>query len=459
MGRIKVHLIRIWRVLYSSQTSALGSPGEGAGRRARVGIASNLAGGVLMQGGTLLTSVVLARILGKYDFGRFAMIQSTMVALTALTGLGLGITAIKYVSQYRKAQPERAGRIMGLSSAVALAAAVCFSALLLVLAPSIGIRGLSTADFRFSVVYVFFTTLNGYQVGALAGMEGFPRIARISILYLPATVVFHWTLARWFGLRGAILAQGVSALLLWLLYQAALTLEGRSHGIVIRYRGAWQERGALVRFSLPAIVSGIGGSLAIWWCNTLLVRVSGYAVLGMFTAASTLRALVVCLPALNARVISPLLNNLLAEGDVAGYRRTFWGAIICNGGFALLLALGLSVAGPQLLRVFGRDFVGSPALVTFLLAAGVTEVVATNLYQALFASRNFWWQVAVQAVWVGFLVSLSFAAIPRHGAVGLASAYLAAWCVSAVLYGILARSRHQSGFAADAKVRIEDAAA
>lgn len=410
-----------------------------------------------MQGGTLLTSVVLARVLGKHEFGRFAMIQSTVVALTALAGLGLGITATKYVSQYRKTEPERAARVMGLSSAIALAAAICFSGALLLFAPLIATRGLSPGDLRLSVMYVFFTTLNGYQVGALAGMEAFQRIARISILYAPATLGLHWTLARWFELRGAIAAQGVSALLLWMLYQLALAAEGRSCGIAIRYRGAWRERDALVRFSLPAIVSGIGGSLAIWWCNTLLVKAGGYNALGMFTAACTLRALVVCLPALNARVISPLLNNLLATGDVAGYRRTFWGATICHGGLALLLALALSAAGPELLHVFGRDFVGPRAVVTFLLAAGVTEVVATNLYQTLFASRSFWWQVAVQVAWVGVLVSLSLATIPGHGPAGLAFAYLVAWCVSAVLYGLLARPPREGDVGADVKAAVQPA--
>src|SRR5579872_1595503 len=65
------------------------------------GISWTLLGGVVAQGTVLLNSVILARVLGRQLYGQFAMIQSTTVALTCLAGMGLGITATKYVSGYR----------------------------------------------------------------------------------------------------------------------------------------------------------------------------------------------------------------------------------------------------------------------------------------------------------------------------------------------------------------------
>jgi O-antigen/teichoic acid export membrane protein len=422
----------------STGKAKLPAPADHLGQRAVGGIVWSVGAGILVQGGTFLTAVVLARILGRHEFGRFAMIQSTVLGLTALASAGLGITATKYVSQYRNTQPELTGRILGLSSAVAITAAACFCSVLLLFGSSLSTGGISAADLRLGAIYVLFTTLSGYQVGALAGFEAFRRIARIGVLYGPATVLLHGLLAWWLGIRGAVLAQGASALVLWLLCHAALAAEGRSQGITIQYRGAWRERGALVRFSVPATVSGIAGSLAIWWCNTLLVRAGGYAALGVFTAASTLRLMILFVPALNMRVTSPLLNNLLAGGDVLGYRRAFWGAILCNGGIAVLMAVFLSMAGPQVIRLFGREFGAPPALVGLLLGAAVIEVVAANLYQAVFAGRSMWWHAAIMAVWVGVLLSVSIRAIPGYGAAGLAFAYLAAWCITAVLYGTMA---------------------
>jgi O-antigen/teichoic acid export membrane protein len=399
----------------------------------------------MAQGGTFLGSVVLARVLGKHAFGQYAMILTTVYALTSLAGLGLGITATKYVSQYRDKSPERAGKILGLSSAIAILAGAGFSVGLLVLAPSLATDPSLVPGLRVSVFYVFFSTLNGYQIGALVGFEAFGRIARISMVSGPAAVLAAWVLARLDGLRGAILAQGAVAFLIWLLYQIALRSKLQTTTVVIRYRGAWRERSALFRFSVPAIVSGITGSLVIWWCNNALVRHSGYAELAVFTAANNLRLMVLFVPALVARVVSPLLNNLLANGEVTKFRQAFWGAVAGNGIVALGLAAIFSVTGNQILRLFGKDFIGPPALLFLLLLAAVIEVVASNLYQVVFTAKSLWWQVVVQSTWTAVFLSFSQLLIPRQGATGLAQAYLAAWCASLVLYGMLTRVQEGLG--------------
>jgi O-antigen/teichoic acid export membrane protein len=415
--------------------AAPGNVEPSARNRAIRGIGWNVFGSIVAQGGSFVSSVLLARLIGKQQFGQFAMIQSTVITLTGLAALGLGVTATKYVSQYRTTQPEKAGRILGLSSIVAALAACCFCAGLLLFAPSLATDSALVPELRLSAIYVFFITLNGYQVGALAGLEAFKRIASISMVSGPATVLLTWALASRFGIRGAVLAQGACAFILWLLYQIALKIEGRATNIAVRYRGVWKERSALIRFSVPAMLSGIIGSASTWWCNIILVRSNGYAELAVFTAVGNLRLMVVFLPILIARVTAPMLNNLLVSGNHADYRRTFRGAIAVNGGIALLLSLLLWGANRQILHLFGKDFVGSSTLVVLLLGSVVVEVVAVNLYQALFTSESIWWQVAIITIWAAVLVGVSTVTIPRHGAAGLAFSYLVAWCISGVLYG------------------------
>lgn len=414
-----------------------------ARHRAIRGIGWSVVGSIIAQGGTFLSSVLLARFIGKQLFGQFAMIQSTVITLTGLASLGLGITAIKYVSQYRATNPEKAGRILGLSSVAAVLAALCFCVGLLLFAPSLATDSTLVTDLRLSAFYVFFITLNGYQIGALVGLEAFKRMASISLVSGPAIVLLTWALAPRFGIRGAVLAQGASAFILWLLYQIALNIEGRATNIIVRYRGVWKERSALIHFSVPATVSGIIGSSSIWWCNMILVRRSGYGELALFTAANTLRVMVMFLPALIARVTCPMLNNLLVSGDLVEYRRTFRGAVAINGGLSMLLALLFWVANKQILHLFGKDFVGSSALIILLLSSVVVEVIACNLYQALFTAEHLWCQVAVISIWGAVLVGAATFTVPLHGAAGLAFSYLLAWCCSGVLYGGFAWSQQK----------------
>ena len=188
------------------------------GRLAR-GVAWNTLGSAVAQGGSFVSSIVVARVLGKEAFGQFAMIQSTVVALSVLAGLGLGITATKFVSEYRTSQPEKLGSILGLSSMVAWLGAICFAIGMALVGPTIS--GSLAAATRISTIYILFIAANAYQLGALAGFEAFPRIARIGVIYGAANVLLTWSFAHWWGLNGAVLSQGAAAFLLWLLYHGS----------------------------------------------------------------------------------------------------------------------------------------------------------------------------------------------------------------------------------------------
>src|ERR1700722_8315688 len=70
-----------------------------------------LMGAVISRMLGLLTSILLARILGKIAFGELSIIQSTTGLFGAFAGLGIGITATKYVAEFRESKPVRCGRV------------------------------------------------------------------------------------------------------------------------------------------------------------------------------------------------------------------------------------------------------------------------------------------------------------------------------------------------------------
>jgi O-antigen/teichoic acid export membrane protein len=410
-----------------------------ASERLLRGVGWNTAGCIIGQSASFAGSVVAARCLGKEVFGQFALVQTTVAAFSTLASLGLGTTALKFVSEYRTHNPQKAGIILGLSSLVALVAAALFSSALALCAPRlvVGSAGapVLVAAMRLSALYMFFITVNGYQMGALSGLEAFRKIASINVAYGLATLVSTWAASRWFGLRGATLAQGLSAALLWLLYHYALKAECRRRNIVVTYHGVWNERSALYRFSVPTTTAWMISSLAVWWSNAALAKSSGYAVLAVFSAANNMRLMVLFMPLVIGRVTTPLLNNMLAAGDLWGYRKTFCGSVAFNGSTGILAATVLALAGRYVLHLFGRAFAGSSALILFLLSAAVLEVIASSLYQAVFAGSSLWRQVVINGVWTVVLVATLQLTLSRYGVSALALSYLVAWSSSVILYG------------------------
>ena len=86
----------------------------------------SLVGVAIGQGLALAAFIVAARRLGKVGFGELGMIRSTVGMFGVFAGFGLGFTATKHVAELRTSDPNRTGRIIGLS---AVAAVICGAAL------------------------------------------------------------------------------------------------------------------------------------------------------------------------------------------------------------------------------------------------------------------------------------------------------------------------------------------
>ncbi len=411
------------------------------------GVSWTVLGNAVSQGSSFLSAIFLARLLGKLEYGQFAVIQSTVLALSSLAGMGLGITATKYVSQYRSNDPRRVGQVLGLSSSTAILASLLCAAGLFAYGPQLLSAPAQTAFTRanlwLAAVAMFFTTINGYQMGAMAGFEAFRAIARINIIWGLINFAAVCAFGFYFGLTGAVLAQAAAAIALWALYQSAVGAECRKTGIRVSYRGAWSQRAVLTGFSIPAAASGVIMAIAIWWCNLLLVRQRGYGELAVFNAVNSMRAVMIFLPGLIIRVAAPLLNSMRVTGDLAAYGRTLRHTIALNIGLALFLAIGLSLVGSRLLTLFGKGFVSSPMLIPMLLGSVVLEIAANTLFQALFASGELWRSLAIGGVWATTLLSCAVLATSRLGATGLAVSYFAAWAVSAGMFAVATRSHFQ----------------
>ena len=64
----------------------------------------------------LLSSIFVARLLGKNGFGELGIVQSTANMFQVLAGTAIGLTATKHVAEFRNSDPKRAGRIIALSN-------------------------------------------------------------------------------------------------------------------------------------------------------------------------------------------------------------------------------------------------------------------------------------------------------------------------------------------------------
>lgn len=415
--------------------------------------------GVLWSGGlslalqapNFLLGMFLARILGKETFGEWGIIQNTIGSISNVAQLALAITATKYVAELRHADPKRVGSILGLCSFVTLVTAGIASLGLLVSAPFLAASVFHaphlTLAVRVSIAYLFFLTINGYQIGALSGLEAFRRLATIGGFYGAATLVTVLVAARLFGLDGAVLAMSACAAANWFFHHVHLKRYCASHGIEVHYRHLARELPVLTSFALPATLAGVASSAGVWLSNVTLVRVPhGYEEMAVLTAGMSFRSVILFAPSVISRVSMPLLVNLFGNRDHDEYQRGFLQNIWALTGFAVIAAIPLSLLAPYLLVAFGRSFVNGASTVVVLSVAAVLEVSALAFYQQVFTSGWMWWGLCIVVVRSALLVGLAAALTPRLGALGVAWANAAAQGGSLALTYLIVRVKMPSLF-------------
>src|SRR5687767_7424496 len=101
--------------------------GSPLARRLARGAIWSLVGAVSTRVLTLVSSIIVVRLLGKVTLGEFGMVQSTLAMLGTFAGLGLGLTATKYTAEFRERDSARVGRVLGMIIAAGFVSGVVMS--------------------------------------------------------------------------------------------------------------------------------------------------------------------------------------------------------------------------------------------------------------------------------------------------------------------------------------------
>lgn len=415
------------------------------------GVAWSAGLSVATQVATFITSLALARILGKQVFGEWAIVQNTVGTIANIAQFSAAVTGTKFVAEFRHTNPQRIGTILGLCSVVTWTTATLAATALLVAAPYVAEEVLHaphlTFAVRVSVGYLFFLTVNGYQIGALAGLEAFQRLAIVGVVSGVGTALMVVASAWTQGLGGALVALSVAAGANWALHHVYLRRHCRSQGIAVRYDNLRSEVGVLTGFALPATLSGLAGSAGIWLSNVALVRAArGYEEMAVLSAGMSFRSVILFAPSVFSRVSVPVLVNLFGNRDIEAYRRAFGRNLLVLSASALLAALPIAVLAPWLLSAFGRGFSAGGGTVVALAAATVLEVAAMAVYQQIFSSGWMWWGLSTVVVRSAILVAVAVPLARTLGALGVAYAYLAAYGGALVLTYFIVRTKMPSVF-------------
>lgn len=407
------------------------------------GVIWSFIGAVFSRGLMLISTVLAGRILGPQGFGQLSVVQNTVGIFGVLAGAGLGVTAIKYVSQFRNSDSKRCGQYIRISHLVAVITGVVATIGLLVSAGWIAKEVLLSASLsvslRWAATLVLFSAITGVQVGALAGLEDFRGVAVLTIVRGGSLLVLM-TAGSWLGgVTGALIGMVVTEFVTSLIGYAAVIRASRKAGIPLPSSTDWHELRAIWRFALPALLSSVVVLPAIWASNIILVnQPAGYAAVGIFSAADTGRQLILFLPTTISALILSMLSNLHGSDNHVAYRKVFRANLAVSLISVILPVVAMILFAKQAISAFGLEYSsGAPTLI--ILSLSVVFVILNNvLGQVLVSIGLIWKRFALDLLLAVLLLLASLWLIPTYMQNGLAAANLCAYALTVgVLYAIV----------------------
>ena len=416
-------------------------------QRFAAGVGWNVVGAVFNQGSTFALGIIAANALGRPQYGVFGFLQSTMALFTGIGALATGLVATKFVAEYRAMQKERAGRVIMTCIAVAIASGTLAALIAAGAAPLIAARvaqpGIERL-IRIAAPGILFAIVTAVCSGALIGFENLRRNALGGVISGTAYLVIGVMMARRGTVSAIIVGIVVSAALQSVVMLALLRSEAELQKVPLRMpslSSIGAERITLLHVALPAALSGFTILPAQWLAlSSLAAAPGGIDQVAIFTAAYALRALVIFLPNLINSVGLSVLSNHSGAGDAVGYRRAFWTNLATVVSAAAVGATVVALAGPLLLRAYGKTFTDGTPVLIILVASTIPEALAMATSQISLTHGRFW-------TFFFFLslprdIGLVLLAIPlarRFGAVGLATGFLGGSLIMLFASTVMAR--------------------
>lgn len=396
----------------------------------------NLTGSIAGRLISIPSGVLLARLLGRHDYGELGMIYSSIELFGIFGGFGLGLTAAKYIGEFRRRDPQRAGRILALSNLTAYVTGGICSLILVLFSDQIAAGPLAAPHLalplRISALALFLTCIDGAQTGALAGFEAFNHLARLQlvkgILSLPC-LVGGFYLAK---LPGILWGLAVSRFIGLVLNRFYLNREARQAGVPIMFSGFKDELPTLWKFSIPAFFAGVMVSPVNWLCSAILVHQhDGYRELGAYNAANQWFSMMLFIPTALATGIVPILSDTLGEKDLKRSAKVLRFMLKISAAVIIPCVVVMSLLAPYVMRIYGRDYKDAwPTLVVLLITSGVYALL-TPVGEMIAAAGRMWIGFATNVAWAAVLIVATLLLV-RWGSFGFASARLIAYSLHAI---------------------------
>ncbi len=364
-----------------------------------------IVGSLVLRGSGLVVGIFVANMLGAYDYGSYGALKNFVLSSSILSTLGLGYIATKFIAE-NKNDPSALNRIISICNQVSFTGALLIALLILFASDYVAERMFKDIELSNAVklcaVWLFLNALTTVQQSYLYGFGRFLQLARINSVIGILTFVITVAFTKIYGLLGSLIALVVIQFINFVCNY----WEIRKIKSEIKTLPPTGLRNiSLLELSkqfLPVTVNELVFAFFAWLSTYLLLHLSSYAELGIYSAAMQWFMVIIYIPGVLRNVVLSALSSDSVNRDLV-VRRMLFVNIISSTAISLIVILCTSF----FIKAYGEEFnTMKPVLIILSLTAIINSVA--NVYVQALLSSSYIWIVAIFRLVYDGLTSLLF---------------------------------------------------
>jgi O-antigen/teichoic acid export membrane protein len=356
----------------------------------------SLIGSVLGQGLSLVAGIFVARFLGKDIYGEYGMIKTTLLDIAIFSTFGLGYTATKFIAESKNKDKQNIRQIAFGSINITLVTSITFALLLFVFAKQVAIylnaEHLSLS-LRIFAVNIVFNALTTVQVGILAGFNEFKAIAKNKTIVGIITFVLSVVLTWFYDIEGALTALLVATTANCILNNIVVRKQLKFYPQTVEKEKTLIKK--LLTFSLPITLQEGVYSVTSWLSIFLLVKLSNYGEVGLYSAAMQWAGIILFIPGVLRNVTLSHLSG--SNNNIKQHDKVFKRMILVNFLSTLVPCLVIFVLSGFISSFYGTSFEALPLILSISVFTTIFSAIQNVYIQEYMANNKAWLHFCLSA--------------------------------------------------------------
>jgi len=387
----------------------------------------------------IISTIFIARILGQTIYGELAILRSNINLFISFTGLGIALTATKYVAQYKDKDFLKTARIISLVESVSIAAVIFSTLLLLLLSGMLTSSVLNiphlNVELKVSGLLLIFSVFTALQVGILSGFQQFKEIGKNTLIAGIIGFILQIPLTYYGSLSGALMGLSLNLILFWIFnFLSIRKIREGKYPIALFSKSSLSELPILWKFSLPTFLIAILMEATRWIANTKLISSSnGFKQMAIFDVSYQWQVSINILPAILAQVALPILSHNV--DDKEKYSHIFYKNFKINAIIATSICAVFCLLSPFILSLYGNGYSQSYLVFIYMIICSTLAAVNSAVWQITVASEHMWVNLFINTFWSVALLFSVYMYVNRSGltAERLSFSYLLAYMAQSIL--------------------------